>query len=407
MANTDDLFEPGEYIPHNGPGFFSVLAKPSGQARQDSYELSLLPAVVGAADPTIDTYITQAVFKKKNRRNVNVRSVGLLFADLDTYHIPNLASRSPEEQSRLLALFCSEEGVPAPSIVLFSGRGLQAKWLLTGALGADALPDWNQAEKALVNLLEPFASDHAARDISRVLRLDHTTNTKSGEKCRIVFTSSGVETTLARYDFTELYENLTGRLRPEDEDPQGPAKIIPFPFRKNGFTLQKLNWYRLYDLRDLWELRGGVPEGHRETTLFWELNFLLRAEPGKVSDAWREAEALAAQIDPAGGWYRTSDLSTLYRKAKESRTGAAVLYRGRTYPPLYTPRNQTLIDLFSITSDEERHLRTIISQAEKYRRLVERRRSAGVNPRVDRSDKPWEKQGIPRSTWYYQRKKLD
>jgi len=226
-------------------------------------------------------------------------------------------------------------------------------------------------------------------------------NTKSGEVCRIVWTASGVETVLARYDFTELAENLTARFPERAESKRSERKVstrvVRFPSR---FSLSKLNWYRLYDLRSLWVMRGGVPIGFREITLFWELNFLLRAEPGKVSDLWKEAEALAAQIDPHSGWYQQSDLSTLYRKAREARAGATVEYQGRTYPPLYTPRNQTLIDLFRITPEEERQLRTIISSAERNRRRREKRWAEGTKPQPYRSSKPWEDEGISRATWY-------
>ena len=147
-------------------------------------------------------------------------------------------------------------------------------------------------------------------------------------------------------------------------------------------SFQRLNWFRLYDIRDLWNLRGGVPEGFRETTLFWELNFLLRAEPVRSNEIWKEAETLAANIDTAPGWYHNSDLSTVYRKAKELMNGAGIEYNGRKYPPLYTPRNQTLINIFQITADEEQKLRTIISSDERVRRQRERRRAAGVKPRT-------------------------
>ena len=302
-----------------------------------------------------------------------------------------------------LAAFCQTEGLPVPSLVLFSGRGLQAKWLLTDALGPIALQDWNAVQIALVRLLEPFAADRAARDISRVLRLDQTINTKSGEKCRIVYTSSGVDDCLARYDFTELFENLTDRFpKPVPKE----TRIRPV-LHVGDFTFQRLNWYRLFDLRDLWTLRGGCPEGWRELTLFWELNFLLRAEPGKLAEVWAECEALAKEVDAGAGWYRNSDLSTVYRKAKDMRAGVVVNYRGREYPPLYTPRNQTLIDLFQITAAEETRLRTIISKDEKYRRRVEKRRAEGVIPASEyykresiEKRKPWEAEGISRITWY-------
>ena len=397
----EELFEPAEYIDQRGPGFFTVAAKPKGVWNESSYELQLLPAVVKAADPDIDTYITQAVFNQQNRRATNMQSVGLLFTDLDTYDCPGLRDKSPETQTHELAAFCQAEGIPLPSIVLFSGRGLQAKWLLTEAIGAISLPDWNITQNRLCTLLEPFAADKAAKDISRVLRLDHTVNTKSGIYARVVYTSSGVDTVLARYDFQELSKRLAERF-PVETPKQSTRLHVVRP--SNNMTFQRLNWYRLYDLRDLWTMRGGVTIGHREVTLFWQLNFLLRAEPGRAQDIWKEAQSLAGQIDRSAGWYHDSDLSTVYRKARELRDGNTVEYQGRKYPPLYTPKNQTLIDLFSITSDEEKKLRTIISKEEKYRRKVEKRRAAGMRPQLYKDVRPWEAEGISRAWWYRTRK---
>ena len=130
---------------------------------------------------------------------------------------------------------------------------------------------------------------------------------------------------------------------------------------------------------------------------------MLRAEPGKLSDIWYEAEALASQIDPNRSFYRKSDLSTLYRKAQETKNGLAVTFNGKNYPPMYTPRNQTLIDIFKITPDEETKMRTIISKSEKYRRLVAKRRADGVKERPDLSHRPWEALGISRRTWFRHR----
>jgi hypothetical protein len=410
MTAQPQLFEPGEYLDKQGPGFFSVCAKPDGQWRQNSYELSLLPTVVEHADRDVDTYITQATFQTRKRSAVNVQSVGLLFVDLDTYHCKGLRNKTPEEQTLLLLGFCCDEGLPPPSLVLFSGRGLQAKWLLQNALTAAALPDWNRCQQILVKLLEPFAADRGAKDIARVLRLDHTVNTKSGEVCRIVY---GIESVPARYDFDELYENLTDR-EPDTEPVNVPTARKSKPrvlSVGNRFSLTRLNWLRMSDIRDLWKLRGGVPVGFRETTLFWEINFLLLAHPVKTANIWKEAQVLAAEIDNHGGWYRESDLSTVYRKAKEMQTGEIVTYNGIEYPSLYTPRNQTLIELFGITSDEQQHLQTIISNDERVRRQREKRRSSGIQPRDEyeaqsiERNKPWIAEGISRRWWYERRRR--
>ena len=61
-------------------------------------------------------------------------------------------------------------------------------------------------------------------------------------------------------------------------------------------------------------------------------------------------------------------------------------FEGRRVPPLYTPRNATLVERFAITDDEQRRLRTIVSKGEAKRRDAERkrerRREAGA---VDRA----------------------
>ena len=410
-ASAAELFEPGEYLqPHGRPGTFSVLQRREGKVAQDSWPLAVLPDVVKAIDPRWDTWISQASFVGNNRRAVNLRDVGLLFADLDTYRSPGLQGKTPEEQAELLAIFCRSEGVPVPSAVLFSGRGLQAKWLLVEAQDPTTLFEWNQAQSALVQLLAPFSADTKAKDISRVLRLDQTINTKSGKQCRVIWTSSGLDTVLARYDFEELREALVDQNEHNDPKqcsiPPAGRRPLALPQETN---LRRLAWFRLYDLRDLWQLRGGVVEGFRELTLFWQLCFLVRAEPCKAADLWKEAQALAAQIAPGGQFYRNSDLGTVYRKARATSHGEMVEYHGKLYPPVYTPRNTTLLELFEITSDEQRHLRTIIDSNERNRRRAQKRRELGMRERSEYEansfahTRPWEDEGMSRRTWYRRR----
>ena len=387
------------------------------KAKQQSYQLSRLPEVVKILDPKIDTWISQAVFREKNRRAINLQDVGLLFADLDTYKAEGLP-KDPETQAEKLCQFCKAEGLPTPSVILFSGRGLQAKWLLTTVLKSENLMLWDEAQIALVKLLEPFASDMKAKDISRVLRLDHTVNTKSGLYCRVVYVTGGAENNPARYDFEALRKTLLEKRPPEvfkrppkiQHVTETEFKVLRKAKRNlSGFTLKSLNWQRLCDIQRLWQIRGGVPEGFREVTLFWQLNFLLLSEPVNPDRLWYEAAELAKQISYRE-FYKSSDLSTLYQKAKDMRDGAKTVFHGREYPPLYTPRNDTLLNVFEITPDEEREMRTLISRQEHNRRNNERReqirREAGAKTRAEYEAeslsrlKPWEAEGISRRWWY-------
>src|SRR5512139_1604187 len=121
-------------------GFFSLLwcelhrnslILPARHARQlpkvqKSYRLSELPRVIEGLDPERDTWISQAEFIRPNRRVIYLLRLSLCFVDLDYYKAP-WKTYQPDEMANILRGFCQDEGIPDPSLILFSGRGLQVK----------------------------------------------------------------------------------------------------------------------------------------------------------------------------------------------------------------------------------------------------------------------------------------
>lgn len=404
-------------------GFFSLLTATGkgGGKKQDSYRLSQMPVVLSMLDHSRDAWLSQAEFIKPNRRVVNLARIGLLFADLDTYREPWAHGRSPEQLAAAVLFRCYDEGVPPPSILVFSGRGVQAKWLLNGTLPRQALPRWNACQRYLIDRLAGLGADPAAKDASRVLRLVNTVNSKSGEVCRVIHVEQGLDGEPVRYSFEYLAEMLLPVARWDIEKQhqerieRRQLKLVPGGRISNlrGFSGRQLAWDRLEDLRTLAELRGGVKEGERMTHLFWRLNFLLLSGATNSAQMYHEAAALARELDPRWN-YRSKELMTLYAKAKQYEAGEKVEFGGKQFAPLYTPKNDTLISLFHITDDEQRKLRTLISRdmAKERRRDRDRtrdearRRASGA---VDRAayeanalsrQKPWEALGMSRRSWY-------
>lgn len=260
-----------------------------------------------------------------------------------------------------------------------------------------------------------------AKDASRVLRTVETVNSKSGEVCRVVHVQTGTDGQPIRYNFEYLAETLLPAARwtieqqrqeqAESRTKKKPFLLVPGGKADNlrGFSGRQLAWDRLEDLRKLAELRGGVGEGSRMQHLFWRLNFLLLSGATNSKQMYHEAAALARELDPQ--WNsRSKELMTLFSKAKAYESGEKVTFGGKEYTPLYTPKNDTLINLFRITAEEQRQLKTIVSQAEaaeRHRKREEaRRRAAGA---VDREtyeqsslsrQKPWEALGMSRASWY-------
>lgn len=351
------LFSPGDeaqmYHDSTRSGFFSLLVDSRGGKRQSSHRLADMPKVLGVLDKNVDTWISQAEFIRPNRRVVNLLRLGLLFADLDTYRVPALASRKPDELAASVLFLCADAGLPVPSIQIYSGRGIQAKWLLEGTLPRQALPRWNACQRYLVDRLAHVGADTMAKDASRVLRTVETVNSKSGEVCRVVHVQSGNDGQPVRYNFEYLAETLLPAARwtieqqrqeqAESRTKKKPFLLVPGGKADNlrGFSGRQLAWDRLEDLRKLAELRGGVGEGSRMQHLFWRLNFLLLSGATNSKQMYHEAAALARELDPQ--WNsRSKELMTLFSKAKAYEPGRKLPLAVRSSLPFIRPRTTPL-----------------------------------------------------------------
>jgi hypothetical protein len=390
----------GEY------GFFSLLWRENSpvslilplqgsQGRpkvQRSYPLREMPQIIENLDQTRDTWISQAEFIRQSRRVVYLLRLNLCFVDLDTYKTP-WKSYSPEAMASLIRGFCQDEDIPEPSLILFSGRGLQVKWLFERPLPRAALPRWNAVQRQLVERLKRFGADPSARDASRLLRLVDTVNTRSGERVRVLWVNTS-QGEIIHYGFDLFSEWLLpvdrDVIRKEKEDREERRQA--FQLLKGGrtgnlrpFSGRQVAWDRLEDLRTLANLRGwttnGIPHGYRSKYIHWSLNFLLLSGAVHSSQLFYEAQALVREVCPALPQDVRSVLSTLYSKAQAYEAGEKVEYAGRTYPPLYTPRNSTIMELFAITDEEGKKLKTIITKEEAARRHRERNRLSGCQRR--------------------------
>ena len=367
------------------PGFFSLLVKPAASTpRQSSYRVDVLPQVLAALDPNIDSYMSQATFFRPNRRLVNLWHLPLCFVDLDTYKTA-YGKLHEEPLSLAVRQRLADVGVPPASLVIHSGRGVYLKWLLKSPLPQAALPRWNAVQRELVSRLADFGSDPKARDASRVLRLVTTCNTKQPDpelrKVRVLWVEEADGAPLL-HDFDRLAETVLPFTRKEVaaiEADKPAGRVIQF--KRGGesalelrrFSFETLHWDRVTDMRKLRKLRGPIAEGERETFVFLMLNELAKSGQVNTHNFQYETVALARECDSfvKGSDWSRSTFSTLYRRVKEHMAGQYGRGQG-----LYSYKNATLIDQLRITPDEERHMKTLISTTEKYRRRNEKDRAA-------------------------------
>ena len=135
------------------------------------------------------------------------------FSDLDYYRVARWRECSPETVMHAALDTLERKGIPLPSLVLFSGRGLLLLWLHT-PLPAQALRRWNALQNRLFTVLTPLGADPSARDAARVFRLVGSVHGKTGETVRLLWSLQPPDS-LPRWRFETLFERTMPLSRQE------------------------------------------------------------------------------------------------------------------------------------------------------------------------------------------------
>jgi hypothetical protein len=418
----DPASEPFAYHDASRRGFSAICTRTlGGEWCQDSIPLSGLADALREVNSANDAWVSQCEFSRANRRIVHLWRIGLAFLDLDTYKVSELKGLPAESLCAKLLDYCDGHNIPEPSIVVFSGRGLQCKWLFEEPIPAAAISRWQAVQSALCALLEKwFGADPGSMDASRVLRIVGTTNLKNGNIVRLLHTAGNpsmggvlLANGLVGYPFDVFADTILPLERRSLEALRTERKAKPpvVNARKAGLQAKKHNkgkpgaasfisaypnlrrldrrqlaWDRLADIRKVAELRGwtaGVPEGRRDIPIFLASCFLSQAV-SNVPEFEAEVWELTQEFAPS--WKRgqvQSCVVSVTRRMREALAGKLVEFDGKSVDPRYWWRNTTLIKLLQITAAEQTQLKTIISTAEKNARASERKKVQRASPRPD------------------------
>ena len=275
-----------------------------------------------------DRYFTPNEFKQWRRVDL-LRSLRAVYVDLDG---------CTDWQGVLEWL--SEQGLPSPTLIIESGRGLHLYWLLE-ATPAKALPVWQAVTDALVSKLKAFGSDSSARDCTRVLRIVGSVNSKNLAEVR------GWVVSPRRWTLHELADDVLGPRKTV----ANVAGLEAARVKRAASVHQRTGPYRLWHQRyqDLCLIAEhhafmrsyGVAEGSRDKLLF-----LLA-----VALSWfTSADGLAEHIQRVAKTYMPSlsvrevvtYTQTIITRAMAARSGEKYEWNGRQKDPRYEFRTETL-----------------------------------------------------------------
>ena len=376
-------------------GFIAICQKtksPSGDVgwKQKSIHISGMEQALSAVARLPDTYISQASFVSRNRVISATKDVSCCWVDLDCY---NLGILPDESTIQAILTQADRFGIPRPSWIVRSGCGLYAKWLFDQPLSANWLQSWNEVQNTLVLLFKFLGADPKSRDSARILRATSTVNSKNGSIVEVVHNEGrrhkfldlvkalNSPELLATLDFSnvqiqrKIKVNQSKIALIEDLGNQDLSRLVNYsqmrePIMMANKSLQSLNWSRFLDLRDLMISRGGAKRGSRDLFAFWLTSTLASAGIVNPENFWNEVQQILPgfQITKDFNPAQDGSLTSLYKRIQAAHLGHKFKHKGCEYSPVYTPANDTLINMFEITAQEESQLRTIISSAEKRRR---------------------------------------
>jgi hypothetical protein len=371
----------GAFVHGGGMGSVSIAQSiHAGYWRERSYPVEVALQLLDHHKGRADVYLSTQRFRGR-RRVAYLLSMGSLYADLDYYRVPELSSLDPRRVLDLALAGLERASMPLPTLAISSGRGLYLLWLHSPIPRA-ALPRWTACQRKLYEVLQPLGADRVALDAARVLRVVGTLHGGTGTTVEAITPAGDAR------DFEELAARILPLDRAELRDiriqralraARNPSERPQAP--PEGFTQATLWEARLTDLQKLKELRwfGDPMPDFRDRWMFVAgVGMSWLAIPPVLR---RELFALAREV---GGWTEgraRSKLSAVISRSHAAARGERVEWAGFDWDPRYRLRNQTIIELLEITAEEEREMKTIISDEERRQRDRERK-----NPEMTRGE---------------------
>ncbi|WP_417808796.1 hypothetical protein [Thioclava sp.] len=338
------------------------------------------------------------------RRVDRLAALNGLFLDLDIDRLPRGSAQHAKPWAQKVTRALEKLRLPMPSILLSTGRGLAAIWLIS-PLPPQALPRWQSAQNVLIELFRQLGADPSCRDAARVTRLPGSLNTKCGREAHIM------QGSLSRYDFDQFSDAIyTAAGRPTRE--QLRDRKARQSGRKQSERTGGLAPAERFAavLRDLERLRGAwgglIPEGYRNTWLHLYATCL--SHTANASDVAGLVEQMASQATPG---LPPSEVRPIAKMA----TSHASLPRASSpgHDGRYHYSGATIAERLGVLSETARglQLEQIMPLDERARRKAgrecERRKAAGAVSRAEwlsehskESVQPWLELGISRSTYF-------
>ncbi|WOO87003.1 hypothetical protein RZE82_07785 [Mollicutes bacterium LVI A0039] len=227
--------------------------------------------IIDRSDPR-SQFITVNTFSHKTRKSQYVFNLTNFYIDLDIYNSDYFKSSLNEVYpsknqyrinhrliKKLIKSICERENIPYPSKIMYSGNGYYLFWKIAAQnqtdeegrlfLGAPKQMSalYKAVQRQLVKCFTPLGADSSAIDVSRVLRAEGSTNTKTGEYVETIYETG------KHFDIKEFATNILPYSYNEAKQYKEKKALAPHS-KKSSFSQSYAEWLKKY-LEELIELK--------------------------------------------------------------------------------------------------------------------------------------------------------
>jgi len=178
-----------------GFGTLNYRDAPDAILHEKRFQIDVMPLVIEDAFremPDHDLFLSQNSFSGA-RNAATLLSINAGYIDLDIYNTSWIEHDKDFVCAQVLAQL-DARGIPRPSYIIDSGRGLQIKWIFTEPISPGALPLWVVTHRYLVEeILAEFGADIAAILATQIMRVVGSKNLKNGQTVRKIWPANDRE----------------------------------------------------------------------------------------------------------------------------------------------------------------------------------------------------------------------
>lgn len=197
-------------------------------------------------------YNSNRVLTRQSKQLKQIRNVAI---DIDQY---NLGLEIDETLDIIQSLIVSNM-IPEPNLILTS-RGIQLFYTIDKGAAPEMAWLAGYITEQLVSKLEHVGADYNATDVSRVMRVPNTINSRNGATVKAAIWNDEA------YSLQEL-QQYCKPLTKKEYKTGAKATVVELP-TANVAQFHRTNWARQRDLKRLLELRNGDMTGCRNTFVY-------------------------------------------------------------------------------------------------------------------------------------------